>query len=126
MSMDKEIDRAVAEVVDARIRQGVTEALGKDPETMVRAVVDAALSEKPGSYGRETFLQAAVKDLIQKAAQDSLRQWVVENQELIRARVAERIAGKKADLPDRIADSVIEALQKSVTVAVSMKVDPDW
>jgi hypothetical protein len=121
--------KQIQNAVDLSIREAVAEVLGKDPDALVKAVVDAALKPRD-SYGRpatgKTPFETAVDRMIHDEATEAVKELVDANRLRIRETIKARVA-EQWDL-DTIggdfADSLIDALKSGVSVYGSVKIAP--
>jgi hypothetical protein len=123
MEANVKVNLDVSEIVNARIRAEVAEALGKDPAALINAVVDAALRVKKNSYDSETVFQKAINEMIAKAAEDAFGVWLKENEAIIEAAILRKMRDKPKLFTAKIVASVIEGLAKSFTVQAYMKME---
>lgn len=115
----------VTDAIQAHIQGAVADALGKDPDALVRAVVETALGEKARSYEKTTIFQKAVNKMIRDAAEEEMRRWLGERKAVITAAIAERLRTGESEFTKRIVDAVESGLAKSFYVSAHMRVEED-
>ena len=108
------------EYVEEQIRLAIMQALSKDTEAVVKALVDSALSTKKDSYSKETVLQVAYNNMVREAAVEALKDWIAETQPVIKAAVLKKIQATTG-LAETIADRVVEGLGQRFSVQVFWK-----
>lgn len=100
------------EVIDAHVKAAVVSALNKDPEALVRAVVQAAMNQKDrNSYSSNTIWDDQVNSMIRAVAKETFDEWLTEMKPTIAKEVRSRLAEKngKATI-DQIVDKLTTAL----------------
>ncbi len=100
------------EVIDAHVKAAVVAALNKDPEALVRAVVQAAMNQKDrNSYSSSTIWDDQVNAMIREVAKATFDEWLTEMKPTIAKEVRSRLAGKngKATI-DQIVDKLTTEL----------------
>jgi hypothetical protein len=102
------LDQAqVKEAVDASVRMAVTEALGRNSDALVKAVVDAALNEQTSNgYNRTTAFRAALDRTIRDEAQRAVDALLEAERPRIHAVLRERITAER--LVERFIDTILE------------------
>jgi hypothetical protein len=101
------------EVIDAHVRAAVAQVLNRDPEGLVRAVVDAALAQKrPGAYSSEPPIwQEQVNAMIREVAEATWKEWIDEQRPKIQAAIRARLDSRqKKDLIAKVCDRLDGAL----------------
>lgn len=101
------------DVIDAHVRAAVANVLNRDPEALVRAVVDAALSQKrPGAYSNDPPIwQEKVNEMIREVASATWTAWIDEQRPKIEAAVRARLDSKqKKDLISKVCDRLEAAI----------------
>jgi hypothetical protein len=83
------------EIIDAHVKAAVVSALGRDPSTLIKAVVDAAMREPDrNGYGRGTIWDTEVNKMIREVALQTFNEWLNEMKPTIAKEVRARLAGK--------------------------------
>ena len=96
------------DVIDAQVRAAVATALNKDPEALVRAVVEAAMAAKKNSYDRETIWQEQVNEMIREVAREQFKEWLVEQKPAVSKMIREKLGKSSKDLIDKIAAKMVD------------------
>lgn len=96
------------DIIDAQVKAAVAIALGKDPEALVRAVVESAMSAKKNSYDRETVWQDEVNKMIREVATEQFRAWLVEQKPAIAKLIRTKLAKDTKDLLDKVTTKMAE------------------
>ncbi len=124
--MEVKIDpKEVTKIIDTEVRLAIAKALGEQPENLIKAVVDTAMSAKANSYDRKTVFQDSVDTMIREEAREVFKEWLSEKRSLIREAIGQRLKAEKDSFIDSIADQLMEGLAKSFYVSVHMKVEED-
>lgn len=106
---DINIEKAVAAIVEAKIRESVASALNKDTGALVESIVELALTEKRHSYDQATIFQTHVNKKIREAAHDAMVEWLDEQRPAIRDAVRKRLSKNGAKLITELADKLAVA-----------------
>ena len=115
------LDKAVEETVEGEIRAAIAKALGKNPEALVRQVVDLAMTQKKNSYDKTTIFQAAVNEMIRRAAKEELKAWLEEKSGEIRAALAARLNEDEGVFVNTVAKNVCDGLASSFYVRAELR-----
>jgi hypothetical protein len=110
----------MADETQAQVQAAVVEALARDPEELVQAVVDMALSEKRNSYDRATIWQTQVHKMIRDAAQEAFREWLVEQRPLVAKAVRGKLESRRGVFFKRVLDGLLDAMTRDVTFTVAV------
>lgn len=98
------------EIIDAHVRSDVASVLSKNPEDLIRRVVDVAMSQKD-NYARETLWEAAVNKMIRDVAEETFKKWIEEQRPNIERAVRARLDGKdRKGLVEKVAERLTGAL----------------
>lgn len=108
---------AVEGVINAHIQAAVFEALGKDPDRLIQAVVHKAMSAKQDHYNRTTIFEDTIAQEIRNVALEEFKAWLEEN----RPKIREQIQAKLKTL--KIAKLICESLTENIVVSVNVKAD---
>lgn len=109
------------EIIDAHVKAAVASVLNKDPEALIRAVVQAAMAEKDrNNYSSTSIWDQQVNAMIRETAKATFNEWLDEQKpviaKLVRAKLTEK-NGKKT--VDDIVEKLTAALGRfQVTVHV--------
>lgn len=106
------------DIIDAQIRAAVAQALAVNPERMVRAVVDMALSRKRNEYDSRPMWEAAMDDMIRDVAKEEFKAWCEAQRPAIAKAIREKLGGNAKGLVDKIATKLADGLQ-NVHLSVS-------
>jgi hypothetical protein len=118
MSADTQVVMKIPpEIVQASVKAAVVQALGKDPEALVRAVVDAAMHEKTNSYDRTTIWDSKVNAAIRDVAAEAFKEWLDEQRPMIRAAVRARLGESRTKLVDDFASKLVDGLISTIGVS---------
>lgn len=99
------------DVIDAHVRSAVAAVLNRDPEGLIRAVVDVAMRQPAGGYSRTTVWEEAVNKMIQDVARATFEKWVEEQKPAIEAAVRARLNGKdRKDMIAKVCERLVGAL----------------
>ena len=121
----------IEEILKAAIQTKVVEAFNQTPE-MIDKLVEAAISKevnehggKPASYGdkRMPYMEWLVGEEIRKAIAESVREYVNQNSDLIRERVAKSISN--AEFGNSLAETLTKILSDEWRWSVDLKVSQD-
>lgn len=123
--VDNTIESKLDEMLKDYIRTAIAEKLGKNPEVLIKAVVDAALCQKKDSYSRETLFQVMVNSMIREEATTVFKEWLAEQRPLIREAVLARLRGEKGKFIETVADKLVEGMASSFYVSVYLKCQDD-
>lgn len=91
------------DIIDAHVKAAVASVLNKDPEALVRAVVDAAMNERDrNSYSSDpTIWGKQVNQMIREVAKATFNEWLDEQKpviaKMVRAKLTERNGKKTID-----------------------------
>ena len=66
----------VKDIIDVKMREAISDALGKNPEALISAVVKTALGKNERSYSSSTIFQEGVNKMIREAAQERFKEWL--------------------------------------------------
>ena len=88
------------DVIDAQVRAAVAVALNKDPEALVRAVVEAAMNAKQNSYDRTTIWQEEINKMIRQVATDEFKAFLETQRPDIAKLIKEKLAKDTKTLLD--------------------------
>jgi hypothetical protein len=115
---------SVQQIIDAKVREAVAGALGRDPKYLIDNIVRMALEEKSrDSYGgRQTIFAEAVSKMIREEALRGIQEWIEENRPLMRKVIHERIRARKG-FAQKLADNMTDALAKSVAYNIKVVLD---
>ena len=108
------------EYVEEQIRLAIMQALSKDTEAVVKALVDSALSTKKDSYSKETVLQVAYNNMVREAAVEALKDWIAETQPVIKAAVLKKIRATTG-LAEELASQLTKGLSQDFSARVYWK-----
>lgn len=118
-------------ILKATIQTKVIEAFNKTPE-MIDKLVEAAMSKEVNQYGvkpsgyddkKMPYMEWLVGEEIRKAIAESMREYVNNNKDVIRDRVAESI--KNAEFGNTLADAVANIMSEEWRWSVSLDVKKD-
>ena len=114
----------VKDIIDVKMREAMVEALGKDPEALVTAVVKSALEKKESSYGRgKTVFQEAIDKMIQEEARAVFQKWLSAKKPLIKKAILKRLKDTEAGFVDTVAEKLVDTLGSKFYVSVHLKVE---
>ena len=118
--------KQVEGAVDIAVRSALAEVLGRDPDALVKAVVNGALSEAgPNGYGRRgTLFAQAIDRLVQSEATAAVADILEAQRPRVRAILVERLTREldPQKLAGNYADALIAAMSGSLYVSVSVNV----
>lgn len=101
------------EIIDAHVKAAVASALNKDPEALVRAVVNAAMSAKDrNNYSSNSIWDDQVSAMIREVAKATFDEWLNEMKPTIAKEVRARLAGKNGR---KTIDDIVEKLSTALT-----------
>jgi hypothetical protein len=111
------------DIVNAQIKAAVVTALAKDPERLVAAVVQAAMTQKPerGYSSDPPIWDSMVNKMIREAAESAFKEWLAENAEMIKRKVRERLSREKTKFVEKIVDGMVDATKTGFSFSVSLK-----
>ena len=110
---------AIEGVVNAHIHAAVFEALGKDPDRLIAAVVSKAMSAKKDHYNRTTIFEDTISQEIRDVALEEFKRWLEEN----RPKIRDQIRAKLKTL--KLAKMICEGLTQNIVVSVDIKAGYD-
>jgi predicted component of type VI protein secretion system len=101
------------EVIDAHVKAAVVAALNKDPEALVKAVVNAAMNQKDrNSYSSDgSIWDQQVNAMIREVAKATFDEWLAEMKPMIAREVRQRLAGKNGK---KTIDDIVEKLSTAL------------
>ena len=100
------------EVIDAHVKAAVMSALNKDPEALIRAVVNAAMNQKDrNSYSQNTIWDDQVNAMIREVAKATFDEWLNEMKPTIAKEVRARLAGKNGR---KTIDDIVEKMSTAL------------
>lgn len=118
--------KQVEGAVDIAVRSALAEVLGRDPDALVKAVVNGALSEpSTNGYGRRgTLFAQAIDRLVQEEATSAVKDILETQRPRVRAILVERLTREldPQKLAGSYADALIAAMSSSLYVSVSVNV----
>lgn len=84
------------DIIKAHVQAAVQQVLNRDPERLVKAVVDAAMSQKRNGYSNEkTIWEEQLNEAIRAVAQETFREWIESVKPAVAKMVRERFEGPK-------------------------------
>ena len=102
------------EIIDAQVRSAVAQALGKNADVLVRAIVDRAISKKQDNYSRTTIFQDELDKMIRAVANESLAEWLEELRPEIRKQVRATLDKRKREQVAKMADRLLDSLSNAI------------
>lgn len=109
------------DVIEAQVRAAVAVALSKDPEALVRAVVNAAMDQKDNrGYSGKTIWEEKTNEMIREVAHEAFRGWLEEQRPKIQKAVLARLKST-GDVVEKIAAKFADKLQSNFSVSVHFK-----
>lgn len=107
------------EIIDAHVRAAVAQVLAKDPTQLVRAVIDAALTEKDrNSYSGRTIWEDSVSKMIREVATATCREWLEEQRPVIAKAVRDRLGKDKQKVVDAVSTKFTDTLLCNFSVSL--------
>ena len=106
--------------VRAHITTAVGQALSKNKDSFVKAIVEEALNKPQSPYNRSTPLEDAVKKLVREESQAAVTAWVESHRGLIQERVKAALASN--DYANAIAKAVCDSALNNVYATVGATV----
>lgn len=111
------------DIIKAHVQAAVQQVLNRDPEKLVKAVVDAALNQKRDHYNSKTIWEEQLNDAIRAVAQETFKEWVESVKPVVAKMIRERFEGPKGkETVKAIVDKMTAALG-SFAVHVSLPRD---
>ena len=110
-------------MVTAYIQTAMVTALGKDPEALVRAVVDAAMTVKRNYGEHKTVFQEAMDMMIREVARDAFKEWLEGKKTIIRQAIENRLKEGGDKFVADVSEKLVAALSENFYVHVSLKVE---
>jgi predicted RNA-binding protein with PIN domain len=100
------------EIIDSHVKAAVAQVLSRDPEALIKAVVDTAMQQKdPGSFGRETIWEKTFNNMVREVAQATFAKWIEEQRPAIERAVRARLDSKeRKDLIAKVAERLAGSL----------------
>ena len=98
------------DVIDAQVRAAVMVALNKDPEALVRAVVEAAMSQKKDHYSTQTIWMEQLNQMIRDVAKDEFKAWVEAQRPSIAKMIKAKLGDSTKGLVDKLSTKMAEGL----------------
>lgn len=108
------------DVIETHIKLAVAQVLARDPETLIRACVDAVLTKKSDNYHSRTVLETTLEKLIKETAERSAQEWITEQGPKIRDAVRQRLNKDKAALIQKLVDGLGDQLKSNIRVNISI------
>lgn len=105
------------EVITAQVKAAVASVLNKDPERLVRAVVDAAMAQKKDHYDKRSLWEEELNTMIRAVAREEFVAFLAEQRPGIAKLVREKLGGSKSKILDDLVGRVVDGV-KNVNVAV--------
>ena len=102
-----------SDLIQTHIRMAVVQALDKDNEKLVEAVVRAAMMEPaPDRYASrgKTKFQITVEEMIREEAKKVFQEWIDTNREMIREAFLKRLSKTPKKFIDTIADAFLDSM----------------
>lgn len=97
------------EIITSIVKAQVIAALGKSDD-LVKAVIEAAITQKSNSYNRTTIFEEQVMEMIRKVAQECFQEWLTENRERIRSEMRKQLTAQKGRLMTELVDGFTKQL----------------
>jgi hypothetical protein len=116
-------EKEIKSLVDVEIGNAIAKALGESPDTLIKSVVNVAMSQKKSSYDNKTIFQAAVETMIEDKAREVFKAWLKKKEGLIKKALEARLRKEGSEFIESIADQVVSGLSKSFYVMCSLKVE---
>jgi len=113
------------EIITTHVAAAVMEALGKDPEALVTAVVNEAMRQKKNSYDSDSVFLSGVKTLIREEASAVFKTWLDEKRPIIQRAITKRLRGEEGTFIETVADKLVNGLASSFYVSVSLQTKED-
>jgi len=111
------------DMVKTYIEKAIAEALGKNPEVLVQAVVKEAMSAKRNSYDHKTIFQSAVEGMIREAAKEQFKLWLETQKDKIKKALQDRLTKEGEGFIAKVVDSIVTGLAESFYVSVYLKIE---
>ncbi len=113
---------SVQQIIDAKVREAVAGALGRNPGELVSRIVQMALDEKRDSYSRQTIFAEALNKMIREEALKGIADWIESNRATMRKIIGDKIRSKRG-FAQALADNMTDALAKSVQYDIKVRLD---
>lgn len=114
----------IAQALDTHIRLAMVEALGKDVDGLIRAIVDSALAEEApqSGYGkRESLFRRAINEMIRVEASKAFAEFLEGKRPVIHAAITAKIRSNADGMIDGFTDKFVEALTGGLVVDIRLK-----
>jgi hypothetical protein len=122
MAIELKLDpKDVCRIIDSHVRKAIMEALGKDPESLIKAVVDSAMSAKSSSFSNKTLFIEASEQMIRDAAREVFKEWLSDKKVLIQNAISKRLKEENSAFIETIADKMVAGLASSFYVSCTLK-----
>jgi hypothetical protein len=105
-------EKEIKSLVDVEIGNAIAKALGESPDTLIKSVVNVAMSQKKSSYDNKTIFQAAVETMIEDKAREVFKAWLKKKEGLIKKALEARLRKEGSEFIESIADQVVSGLSK--------------
>ena len=109
-------------IIETKIQAAIHEALGRDPQELVEAIVQTALHVKCDEkgnvnlkdryYNKYDFLESMVKIAIREEAKAALEEILVEHRSKIREAVKRNLMGQRG--ASKVASAVVQGIADSL------------
>ena len=109
------------EIISAHVAAAVMEALGKDPDALIKAVVDEAMRTKKNSYESDTIFLSGVKELIRQEANTVFKDWLEQKRPIIQKAILTRLKREEAGFINTVADKLVDGMASSFYVSVGLR-----
>lgn len=116
-------DKDVKKAVDTQLRVSMMEALGKNPDALIKSIVNEALSVKKNSYDNKTVFQTSIDECIRDAGKEVFKAWVETKKQVIKDAIVARLNKEEGQFIETIADKLVNGMADSFYVSVYLKTE---
>jgi len=112
-------------IIDLQIQKTIMEALGKDPDALIKTVVKQAMETKSTNYPYKSLFAESVDSIIREAAIIAFKAWLDTKKDTIKNAIIMRLRKEESKFFEDVADQLVNGLSKSFYVSVNLKVEND-
>lgn len=114
----------VKDLVEKTVKVAVTEALGeKGRDALVTSIVRLAVEAKRNNYDRETIIETAFKELVERQARECIAELMKEHEADIKKKVRAMMQPHASKFVDAVSKSMVDA---ATTCSVSVRMGNGW
>lgn len=117
---------SVRSIVDANVKAAVLSAMQSQGPQLIKNLVNNVLTAKINrNYRDTTFMDSVIFDFLEAETKAALKDYLTENQPLIRGQIERAIKDSKTGFAKMIAEGLAKASENAYRVEVNIKTNRD-